>query len=367
MPKSLNILYILRASSPAVKGGDTIQAHKTAEALRLIDVNIDIKLCNEKNIDYSAYHLIHFFNIIRPADILPHIKKSKLPYVVSTIFVDYSAYEQQDKSLKGRILNWFGRDTKEYLKSIARMLVNGERIQSFQYILWGQKKAIQYILNKAQILLPNSETEYERLVKAYGIEKTYQVVCNSADTHLFHCNEASIAKKDSKMVLCVARIEGRKNQLNLIKALNNTLYQLYLIGNPAPNHMAYYNACKAEAGNNIYFISEITQEELVSYYQQAKIHILPSWFETTGLSSLEALFSGCNIVATKYGDTESYFKTEETFYCEPSSTTSILNAIENAAVHSPSIAYIEAARAKYNWQNTATQTLEAYKKALHQA
>ena len=32
--------------------------------------------------------------------------------------------------------------------------------------------------------------------------------------------------KDPLMVLCVARIEGIKNQLNLIKALNNTEYQL---------------------------------------------------------------------------------------------------------------------------------------------
>lgn len=367
MPKSMNILYILRASSQAVKGGDTIQAYKTAEALRLLNVCIDIKLCNEKNIDYSTYQLIHFFNIIRPADILPHIKKSKLPYVVSTIFVDYTDYEKQDKSFKGRLLNYFGRDSKEYLKSIARMLVNGERIQSFQYILWGQKKSIQYILRKAQILLPNSETEYQRLVKAYEIKKTYQVVCNSADTHLFNCNEESISHKDPKMVLCVARIEGRKNQLNLIKALNNTQFDLYLIGNPAPNHLAYFNACKTEAADNIHFISEITQEQLADYYQKAKVHVLPSWFETTGLSSLEALFSGCNIVATKYGDTESYFKTEETFYCEPSSTSSILTAIEKAAVHRPSITNINEARARYNWQNTAIQTLEAYKKALHEA
>jgi len=365
MHSAMNILYILRASSHAVKGGDTIQAYKTAEALRLLGINIDIRLCNEKNIAYRKYHLIHFFNIIRPADILLHLKKSQLPYVVSTIFVDYTAYEQQDKSLKGRFLNLFNRETKEYLKAIARMLLNGERIGSLQYLLLGQKKSIQHILKNAAALLPNSESEYQRLVKAYGIEKTYQVVCNSADTELFNCDETMINNKENNMVLCVARVEGRKNQLNLIKALNNTNFKLYLIGNPAPNHLAYYEACKLAASENVHFISELSQTELSSYYQKAKVHVLPSWFETTGLSSLEALFSGCSLVLTKYGDTLAYFPEGPNFYCDPASPLSIRNAIEKAAANRPSTAYIQSARETYNWQNTATQTLLTYKKAIH--
>jgi hypothetical protein len=37
-------------------------------------------------------------------------------------------------------------------------------------------------------------------------------------------------------ILCVARIEGRKSQLNLVKAVRNLPYKLVLIGKPAPNH-----------------------------------------------------------------------------------------------------------------------------------
>jgi len=36
-------------------------------------------------------------------------------------------------------------------------------------------------------------------------------------------------------VLCIARIEGIKNQLNLIKALNDTEFNVLLIGSHAPN------------------------------------------------------------------------------------------------------------------------------------
>ncbi len=222
MNNPLRVLYILRATLVSVKGGDTIQAIRTADALRNLGVKIDIHLCNDSDIVYAHYDFIHFFNIIRPADILPHIKKSGLPYVISTIYVDYSYYEKSDHSIKGRILNLFGSNTREYLKALARMLFNGEKIRPSQYLFWGHKKSIQTILKNALWLLPNSESEYQRLLKNYGIANDYTAVNNAADTHLFHCTETDIQNKDSKMVLCVARIEGRKNQLNLIKALNHS-------------------------------------------------------------------------------------------------------------------------------------------------
>ena len=91
----MKILFISRSTLFKDKGGDTIQVQNTAEYLRKINVDVDIRLCDEHNIDYSQYHLIHFFNIIRPADILRHIERSKKPYVVSTIYVDYSEYEKR--------------------------------------------------------------------------------------------------------------------------------------------------------------------------------------------------------------------------------------------------------------------------------
>ena len=72
----MNVLFVVRSTLFTVKGGDTTQVIETAAQLRLLGVETDIKLAGEK-IDYSPYDLLHFFNIIRPADILVHIKKSK--------------------------------------------------------------------------------------------------------------------------------------------------------------------------------------------------------------------------------------------------------------------------------------------------
>ena len=106
------------------------------------------------------------------------------------------------------------------------------------------------------------------------------------------------------MVLCVARIEGIKNQYNLIRALNDTAYKLILIGDAAPNQKGYYRQCKKIAAANISFLDYLPQEQLVDHYAAAKVHVLPSWFEVCGLSSLEAAAMGCRLVITDNGYAE---------------------------------------------------------------
>lgn len=362
MNGELKILFLSRASLFTIKGGDTIQILKTAEALQRLGVMIDIKLCNEKNIDYFRYTLIHFFNI-RPADMLLHIRKSKLPYVISTIYVDYAKPAvQKSESMRDRILNLFTSDTQEYIKIMAKTILHKEVIVSPNYIWKGHKRSVRWTLKNAAELLPNSENEYKRLLASYGVEKKYTVIPNAADVEIFNYNKEDILLKDRNMVLCVARIERRKNQLNLIRALNDTAFQLYLIGDPAPNHIRYYNECKRISSPNIHFIDTITQEDLVQYYKRAKVHVLPSWFETTGLASLEALFCGCNIVVTRYGDTGDYFDVNDFFYCDPESIISIREAVKKAADSEVNTRDIDIAMDKYNWQKTAEKTLSVYKK-----
>ncbi len=83
----IKVLMIGRATLFSHPGGDTMQITKTAEYLNKKDkVRVEIKTVARK-IDYSTYDLIHLFNICRPSDLLGTITKTKLPYVISTIFV----------------------------------------------------------------------------------------------------------------------------------------------------------------------------------------------------------------------------------------------------------------------------------------
>jgi glycosyltransferase involved in cell wall biosynthesis len=354
----MRVLFIVRSSLFKVRGGDTVQIQETARHLESLGVKVDISLTTE-TIDYSPYDLLHFFNLIRPADILLHIRKSKKPYVVSTIFVEYGEFDKNyRKGLSGAVFKLFSPSFIEYAKTIARIFTTKEKLVSLEYIWLGQKMAVQRVIDEAAGLLPNSENEFKRIQKLYRIDIPYKVIPNGINQQLF--KETEVAhEREHDMVLCVARIEGIKNQLNLIKALSGTKFRLYLVGNASPNQLAYYQACQQIAGENVIFVPAVTQDKLIEFYRKAKVHILPSWFETTGLSSLEAAAMGCNIVISNRGDAPEYFGSMAR-YCEPGIPDSIYSSIEKAANAPLFPGLRKHIFDHYTWEKAAKATLEAY-------
>jgi glycosyltransferase involved in cell wall biosynthesis len=355
----MKVALITRSTLYTVRGGDTVQVVQTAQQLIELGVDVNILLSNER-IDYAKYNLLHFFNITRPADILYHGKKSGKPYVVSTILCNYSEYDKHHRKGIGMLFSFLPADSIEYLKTMARWLMGKDHLSSVNYIWKGQRKSILEILNKAAMILPNSKSEYKRIGQAYVDKVDNIIVPNGINPDVFKWDR-SIAK-DEKLVLCIARIEGIKNQINLIKALNNTEYKLLIIGTSSPNQLNYYNDCRSIAADNVRFIAHLPQNELVKYYQQAKVHVLPSWFETTGLSSIEAATMGCNLVITDKGDTKEYFE-DYAYYCNPAEPESIFEAIKRASEAPVDDALRQKILTKYTWKQSALQTLKAYQLA----
>ncbi len=358
----MKVAFISRATLYTSPGGDTKQLEETAAGLRLMGVQVDVFLANEK-IDYSSYDLLHFFNIIRPADVIAHVRKSRKPYVVSTIFVEYGSVKEEGRTgMVGTIKKMLPESLFEYIKTVARAIKNGEEIVSKEYLLWGHTKSTMYVAKHANMLLPNSESEYKRFVAKYPVRTPHRVIPNGISEQQTGAAYPHNDKYKSA-ILCMGRIESRKNQLNLIRALNNSPYQLYIHGKPSPNNMAYFEQCKLEAAPNVHLEGHLDEQELYTAYANAKVHVLPSYFETTGLSSLEAAVMGCNIVVTDRGDTRDYFK-NDAWYCEPEDPASIRQAVE-AAYDAP---YNEAFRQRilreYTWQRAAEETLKAYMDVL---
>jgi glycosyltransferase involved in cell wall biosynthesis len=365
--KKINVLMISRSTLYSSPGGDTIQIENTAKYLRKYsDINVDIKLSDE-NIDYKSYDLMHFFNIIRPNDFLHHVKRSNLPFVISTIFVDYSEYEKKARQGIVKYLNLItSSDTLEYIKVIARVLKSQEKLLDLSYLWRGQKNSIKYLIKNSSQLLPNSQSEYNRVEKHFNISQKYSVIPNAIDTSVFDESSININKKFKDSIICVGRIEGRKNQLNLIKAVNKTNFKLFIIGKKSPNQLSYYDTCKKEAyeNNNIKFIDHVSQNELAKIMRASKVHALISWFETTGLVSLEAAYLGCNLVITNRGDQLEYFKNSAT-YCEPDNIDSIVSALIIAHKKDFDIKFKEKIKNEYTWEKTASETYKAYKEIIN--
>jgi glycosyltransferase involved in cell wall biosynthesis len=183
-------------------------------------------------------------------------------------------------------------------------------------------------------------------------------VPNGADAELFTLDSNS----SRNGVLYVGRIEPHKNQLRLIRALRGTGTSLVIAGPAHPHHVRYVDQCRAEAGPEVRFLGNVPHDRLPELYRSASVHAMPSMFETTGLTSLEAALCGCGVVSTSRGYVREYFDTLA-HYCNPLDLNSIRAAVI-AALDDPRPALRERILSNFTWKHAALATRAAYLCAL---
>lgn len=350
---------IVRSTIYSVVGGDNLQVQNTASELRKLGLEVDIILANQK-VNYDRYDLLHLFNIIRPADHLIHIRKSGKPVVISTIYLDYSDFDKNGRGgIHKHILKFLGKGGAEYLKNNFRYIKNQDTCVSKEYF-YGHNRSIRSILSMVKMILPNSNSEYKRICNDFGVDLPYHIIPNGVNRELF---TVIPEVKREERILCVGQIYGLKNQHRLILAAESLGAKLTIIGKSPPNHKNYYKFCKSIAGKNVEFVDFIPQNELLDYYASSKVHALPSWFETTGLSSLEAGAMGCNLVVGTGGDTGDYFG-EKASFCIANDMGSINDALRTELNKEIDLSFRNYILEKLTWTNAAQETLIAYQKVL---
>lgn len=365
----MKVLFQSRQTLFSAPGGDTVQLLKTKEYLEKLGEQVDVS--TEMEPDVSEYDIVHLFNLMRPQDIyLParNAKKQGKTIVLSTIYGLYTESERYNrKGITGLLVRMLNMQQIDYLKVIARAVLNGEFNKGVvAYLLKGHKRLQKKIINMVDVFLPNSHSEMKRVASDFRMQDyKYVFVPNAVDIHKFDYNVTVIEPEYEQYrdcILCVSRIEGRKNQLNVIKAVKNLPYKMVFLGKAGTNSSSYYEECKNEAGDNVVFLGQIDHDKLPQFYKLCKVHVLASWMETPGLSSLEAAVMKANIVVTKKGDPEDYFG-DHAYYCEPDNVESIQEAIIKAYDAPIDNELVDKVKSSYSWENTARATLEGYNMA----
>lgn len=369
----MKVLFQSRSTLFSVPGGDTVQLMKTAESLRNLGVTVDISTDLEPSLE--GYDLVHLFNLMRPQEVYmqaANAKRQGRRVALSTIYGLYTEYER--KARPG-LLGFISRNVPpwqvERLKVVARALTNGEIGQGSLLVAGlGYKRLCGRVAELADVFLPNSGSEMQRVHAdfAQSHAKPYVVVPNAVDAAVFDPAKVVVPESIRRFEGCIlsaARIEGRKCQLELVRAVKDLDVDLVLIGKPAPNHTNYFDEIKREATSRVHFVGQVAHDELAQYYAAAKVHALVSWMETPGLSSLEAGAMGCNLVITEKGDTRDYFG-DDAHYCDPESIDSIRNAL-TAALAAPTNPHLQSRiRSDYTWFKAAEMTVKGYHLAFQQ-
>lgn len=363
----MRALWLTRPDLKTRPGGDTTQILETAASLEKRGVGIEIR--SERFPDFSGFDLVHLFHLDRVwenVEWCKQIRASSIPSVLSPIYWPSDEFDRNGRTGLTAVLTQLGGSAPyQYLKLLhrgVRPLFGMGEMGSLRIAGRGYHFARRFVLETVNILLPNSHAEKEQLERCFDLQQPLSVVRNAVNPETFFDDRAPRVERDERAVLYVGRIEPRKNQLMLIRALNDTGLRLRIIGRAGDFHSSYERRCRREAGPNVEFLGWRTPQELQGWYRGSGVHACPSWYETPGLASLEAASCGCSIVVTSRGSTHEYFGDQAEF-CEPDDPRSIRQAIERARAKPGPRSLQRKIGCDFTWEMTAQETLEAYDRA----
>jgi glycogen synthase len=150
--------------------------------------------------------------------------------------------------------------------------------------------------------------DFSHLVKRSLLyDKPISVIHNGIDQSLF--KPGAISERN-KSVLFVGRIEEHKGIGVLAKAIPHVLRDCpdvtFIFAGRSCN---YRDTRKTWADflreilpvDNLVFMGQISQEELVTLYQKSMIAVFPSLYEPHGVAALESMACGCATIASRVG------------------------------------------------------------------
>ena len=339
-----------------IPGGHRVQMERTAAALRDLGGEVQEHLGPDE--PDGIWDVVHGFQLG------PHegaaMRARGIPVVISTIYwgLSYTSSHGVER-VTARDALGRGRRGLRYLGASLRGREDLTRL-SLQESADDLDRLRAWSM--AEMLLPNAEGEARHIRDDLGVLTDAVVVPNAIDAEMFA--PGFTKDREPGTVLCVGRIEPHKNQLGTIRALHGLPgVTLTVIGPPHPHHRAYYDECRRAATGNVTLLPGIDHTELPALYARHHTHVLATWYETTGLVSLEAAASGCTVVTTDRGHAREYFGAEAR-YCDPADPESIRRSVRAALADEPSLSLLERIQERYTWAHTAEQTLSAYKSVL---
>lgn len=355
--KPMRVLFQNRSSATVAPGGDTVVMNRYRDGLQKLGVQVEID--HDPAAPLGPHDLVHLFNLVLPRTIEPLAKRAHeagKPYFVQAF--------QEDQS-------WYMGKSLAQTRLLAAYLQQGQKREMLPRLLELMKMAETvptdtsvWTADHAQAVLVCSQDE-AKTVRALQPNAHPVILPYGADVAPCQVDgerfEKAFGVKD--FVLCVGRLEARKNQLALLAALEFDDIPIVFADGGVCYAPDYSNLCRyfKRKAPTIY-TGRLDKEMLVSAYRAAKAHVLPSWYELPGLVSLEAALYGCNVAATPRGGLRDYLG-DTVDYFEPDNLESIRQATLKAISRPRDGAAALKAQA-FTWQKTAEGLLQLYRDTL---
>jgi len=324
----MKVAFTTYAAAFQCPGGGEIQLMKSRDVL--MRMGTEVVLFDNWSDSLKGFDILHMFSVQGGSyNLVAYAKQVGIPVVVSPVI-------------------WISDEPNDYPMS-----------------------EIQFILENADIICPNSQLEAEMLTTSFKdfstkMHVTHNAVCRS----FFEQHDQTLFRKRYQIfedfVLYVGNIEHRKNLARLAEATARIGIRLVIVG--AVRDEKYYRAVERACMGALTVVPYIQNDSVMlkSAYAACSCFALPSLLETPGLAAMEAAASGCKLVITEKGSTKEYFG-NSALYVDPYSVNDIEEKLRQALMSSKNhdVDLTTAMRA-FSWENTGTQIYAAYKRARSQ-
>jgi D-inositol-3-phosphate glycosyltransferase len=236
------------------------------------------------------------------------------------------------------------------------------------------------VMESADAIVVSTQQEKSDLSRLYGVfADKIRVVPAGVDLGLFQPMSQPEARRtlgitEDRVVLAVgARIQPLKGFDLLIEAIGRVKdaadTRLLIVGGrpelDAERDKLRSLAAREGLDGTVSLVGPVSQDKLPTYYGAADVFVLPSYYETFGMSALEAMACGVPVISSAAGGVKSYLQDGETGYLVPwQSAESYAHALDGlladaALRHRMSLA----ARAKaetMDWGKVVSRLLAIY-------
>lgn len=248
------------------------------------------------------------------------------------------------------------------------------------YLKW----VISYSVNKADLILTITNSVKEEIIERFKVsEQKVKTLYVGIDEEFYRLTRETLSNRfaqlqkkfsiKSDFLLFVGTIGKRKNVLTLIKALSILKevedLQLVLVGSPGNGYGEIYAYLERNnLKDRVIFTGYVSNDELITLYNSARIFVFPSLYEGFGMPLLEAMACGVPIVASKIPSTEEIAKDIVVYYSPPQDEKALAQAIlqllrdknRQRVLVAKGLEYVK----EFAWRRIAESYLKVYKEAL---
>jgi len=231
------------------------------------------------------------------------------------------------------------------------------------------------LVSQADKIIAFTQKEKRTLSRFYQAPlRKVSVIPGGVNLELFHPLNRKTARQqigltNEKCVLYVGGIEPVKGLDNLIKAVARVALDIPRVkliiccgDNPAEIAKLQSLTVRLNVADKVVFTPEVPREQLPVYYSAADIFALPSYYESFGVTALEALACGTPVVASDVGNLVDIIEPAVNGYITPNNSPGQLAAWLKTGLRTDfaDSNRIRQSVARYSWDKIAGKIIRQF-------